>query len=195
MRRFVIGTMLAVTGILASTNAADACHRRRSCHGCHGGTVVYSSCSGAVARGCHGCHGGTVYYGNGGRTSYYPNQQVVPQGELVPAPSNKTGETQTNVGVIDFRAPADAQIWVDGQLVNRTGDAWRYTTPSLRNGQRQSYQVKASWNVDGRIVSQTRTVTVEPGGRMNVDFTASSSSSPRGERVTPPSINPKQSNP
>ena len=198
MKRYVICAMLAVSGVLASTNAADACHRRRSCHGCSGGTAYYGGCSGSVSRGCHGgCNGGAVYYGNGGRVSYYPNQQVVPQSELVPAPSNRSSvETQTNVGVINFRAPTDAQIWVDGQLVNRSGDAWRYTTPSLRTGQRQSYQVKGSWKVDGRTVNQTRTVTVQPGGQMTVDFTQpSSNTQPRNERINPPTINPKDSNP
>jgi uncharacterized protein (TIGR03000 family) len=175
MKRFAIWTFLAVTGILASTNAADASHgRRHGCHGCSGG--YYSGCSGTVysCSGSYGCSGASAayFYYSGSRYSYYPpSQQVVPQGERAPAPtvSNST-EVRSSVGTINFRAPAEARIWVDGNVVNRTGETWRYTTPALRNGQRQSYEVKASWTVDGKVVNQNRTVTVEPGGRMTVDF-------------------------
>lgn len=183
MRRFATWTVLSATAILWYSTDADAgIFRRRGggCHGCNGG---YSSCQGGCQGGCHGgvmrgCNGG-CHGCQGGRVSYY-----YPPAEQVPAPAKKPRngfeESSVTGGMIDFRAPADAQIWVDGQLVERQGEAWRFMIPEGRTG-RQSYEVKARWRDNGRDVNQTRNVSVDANGRMTVDFTRPAGNQPSSQ--------------
>jgi uncharacterized protein (TIGR03000 family) len=169
--------MLALVATMLSASSADAFGRRR-CNGCWGGGGCaggrflsrgchggYGCNGGAVYRsGCHGCNGGVsyssgrFYYGGSpygvARESYYP-----PEGQGV----------AKNTAVLTFRAPEGAKIWVDGRLSARSGDPWRWTSPALR--ERRSYQVQARWSDQGRVVTQTRTIQVEPGGNLTVDFT------------------------
>jgi len=64
----------------------------------------------------------------------------------------------------------DAQLWVEGQKMTSTGPSRRFVSPPLQPG-RYSYTLKARWTDDGKEFSQTRTVRVQPGDRITVDFT------------------------
>jgi uncharacterized protein (TIGR03000 family) len=186
--------LLAMAGVLLSTADADAFGRRRrgcngcngggcfsSCHGgggCHGGRVMYNGCHGGchggrvISSGCHGgCHGGTVYSGSGGvRYGSAPRESYYPQGgERLPQPRRDDfNENGSETGQILFRAPQGAQVWVDGQLVERRGDSWVWISPALTG--RRSFEVRARWNDNGRVVNRTRTVNIQSGGRTTLDF-------------------------
>jgi uncharacterized protein (TIGR03000 family) len=110
--------------------------------------------------------GGVTY--TQGRRSMYPSNI-----EPVPAPKSVSpDQSATTTGaVLDFVAPADAKIWVDGKLIERRGERYRYQSSPITTGQKQSFKVRAQWNDDGRVVSQDRTVTVGSGETMKVDFT------------------------
>lgn len=151
MGSFAKGCVLALAAVVLTASLADARLRRR---GRLRATVYYDA-------------QGMTYYENRGRTSLYPREQSA---EPVPAPNQVEGQVG-GAGTIDFRAPQDAQIWVNGRLVERTGDQYLYQYPPLRTGQRQNYEIRARWTENGRVVNQTRNVTVESGGRINVDFT------------------------
>jgi len=104
-----------------------------------------------------------------GRRSMYPSTI----GEPVPAPKSVAqDQSATTTGaVLDFVVPADAKIWVDGKQIERRGERYRYQSPPITTGQKQTIKVRAQWNDDGRVVSQDRTVTVGSGETMKVDFT------------------------
>jgi uncharacterized protein (TIGR03000 family) len=107
-------------------------------------------------------------YSTRGRRSMYPQTTAEP----VPAPRSVREQTTTTGGaVLDFVVPADAQIWVDGKLIERKGERYRYQSGPITAGQKQSFEVRAQWNDDGRVVTQTRTVSAGSGGNMKVDFT------------------------
>jgi uncharacterized protein (TIGR03000 family) len=190
MMRFSRWTILAMAVVLVSTSSADAFGRRgrRGCNGCNGGGchggVAYSGCHGGGGC-CHSSHG--TAYANG-RTVYYgrtysgmQRDSFYSQSEPVPPPVRSVSSDGVNYGTIDFRAPAGAQVWVDGQLVERRGDSWRWTSPALTG--RRNYEVKASWIEDGRTVNRNRSVSVDAGGRINFDFTR-----PQGSEFTPATI-------
>jgi uncharacterized protein (TIGR03000 family) len=179
-------------------------------HGCHGGGVIYRGGHGGCHGGHSGCHGGGVIY-SGGRVYSDGGAYYGEQSERVSPPRRdpsrqENGENGDQTSILNFRAPEGAQVWVDGQLIERSGADWRWTTPTLR--ERRSYEVRARWNDDGRVVNQTRTINVQPGGNMTVDFTrpevqqnvtpntppARPSTTPQGERqeTTPNAPRPDQ---
>lgn len=192
--RFWKWTTLATIALVLSTSTAEAFGRRgrRGCNGGNGCHSSYHGCSrGVVHSGCHGgCHGcsgsayrggrgyyaGGAYYGNGMsstapsvRYSGYGAEQVAPPKKAGGAQFQENGDLEGGA-VLNFRAPQGAQIWVDGQLVNRTGADWRWTSPALQEGQRRSVEVRARWMENGRETNQTRTINLQRGAT-TVDFT------------------------
>jgi uncharacterized protein (TIGR03000 family) len=86
---------------------------------------------------------------------------------------------------VELRLPVpDAQVWFDGTATTQTGIVRTFTTPSLTPGIRYSYQVRAKWTADGKEVEQTRSVKVEAGEPVVIDFTQPVSETlprPRGQ--------------
>jgi uncharacterized protein (TIGR03000 family) len=67
--------------------------------------------------------------------------------------------------------PADADVWVDGQLTGQN-DRWReFITPPLTPRGDYHYEIRARWREDDRLVEQTRGVAVHANGWASVDFT------------------------
>ncbi len=71
---------------------------------------------------------------------------------------------------VEVQLPADAELWFGSYRPNQTGDSRIFQSPTLIAGQAYSYQVRARWNQDGRLVDQTRTVQVRAGRVARVDF-------------------------
>jgi uncharacterized protein (TIGR03000 family) len=76
---------------------------------------------------------------------------------------------------LTVKAPADAQIWFNGERTAATGAVRRFNTPPLAAG-KYTYDVRARWTKDGHEVTQTREVEVTPGSSVEVDFPAPSKS-------------------
>jgi uncharacterized protein (TIGR03000 family) len=72
---------------------------------------------------------------------------------------------------IKFRLPADAKLYVDGQLTTLTGTERAFVTPPLTTG-KYFYDVKAELVVDGKPVVEEKRVIVEPGADLEESFTA-----------------------
>jgi len=68
--------------------------------------------------------------------------------------------------------PGDAEVYFDGSPTGQTGTERQFFTPPLEKGQNYSYQVRATWNVDGDDISRTRKVMVQAGADVRVDFTS-----------------------
>jgi uncharacterized protein (TIGR03000 family) len=73
--------------------------------------------------------------------------------------------------VVTIRVPApDAEVWFDGQRTQVEGTERVFESPALQPG-KYAYQIRAKWRQDGRDMEETRTVQVQPGERVTVDFT------------------------
>jgi uncharacterized protein (TIGR03000 family) len=78
-----------------------------------------------------------------------------------------------NAALVTVRVPtADAQVWFNNAATRRTGTERQFVSPQLAAGPNYSYEVRALWRANGRTVEQTRTVRVNPGQAVTVDFTA-----------------------
>jgi uncharacterized protein (TIGR03000 family) len=71
---------------------------------------------------------------------------------------------------VEVRAPAEAEIWFEGQKTSQCGTDRMFSSPTLESGQEYFYDVRACWSADGKAVDQTRKVRVRAGERVRVDF-------------------------
>ncbi len=74
---------------------------------------------------------------------------------------------------ITVTAPLGARVWFDGTPATSKELVRQFVSPPLKPGHRYTYDIKASWNDNGREVTQTQKVTVTAGARVQVDFPAS----------------------
>jgi uncharacterized protein (TIGR03000 family) len=144
-------------------------------HGGHGGH------GGASWGGHHGGGGGgyhhRYFYGYGGyspyyydsyssgydrpyRYSYYPSSDVI------------ADDTTAHVTVT---VPADAELWFNGTRMKTMGPSRRFETPSLSSG-RFTYEARAQWTENGRVVTQTQEFSVSQGAQVKVTFPLASGS-------------------
>jgi uncharacterized protein (TIGR03000 family) len=80
-------------------------------------------------------------------------------GEVTPAPAE-----------IDLQAPADAQVWFDGEKTTQTGALRQFVSPPLTPGRPHTYEVRAAWKEGGREVTESRRLSVRAGERSSVSF-------------------------
>jgi len=130
----------------------------------------------AYTGGSYAAYGTPAY--TGGAALYSPSSYAtMPQNYVsfyppnFPQGSPMVGATTSNdQALIEVRCPADAQISFDGEETRQRGSDRLFTSPSLEPGKRYHYDVKARWNQDGRTEEKTRTVHIEAGRRVTVDF-------------------------
>jgi uncharacterized protein (TIGR03000 family) len=91
---------------------------------------------------------------------YYPPDTV--------NPASTTSSTTATVQLI-LPSPT-AEVWFGDYKSNQVGTTRQFATPPLAPGQTYTYEVRATWMVDGQPVTQTRTVRVEAGKTTTVDF-------------------------
>ena len=98
-----------------------------------------------------------------------PEEPKPPQlARLEPSPAPEGADRAS----IEIRVPADAALWFDGYKSNQVGPVRKFSTPPLKRGQNYAYDIRARWTVNGAPVEQTRTVVVQPGERVRVEFPA-----------------------
>jgi uncharacterized protein (TIGR03000 family) len=168
--------------------------------GGHGGGGTHGGFHGCGHDGFHGCgHGGfchgTFFFGGypyfygywgldypgyycgyaappyvGIAPPYLAERQPVYSAEPGPQPASSPDQADPRVIARIALPKPDAQLWVEGKQMTSTGTARRFVSPPLQPGT-YSYTLKARWTEDGREIGQTRTVRVQPGDRITVDFT------------------------
>ena len=73
--------------------------------------------------------------------------------------------------------PADAKLYVDGQLTRTMDKAVRtFLTPDLEEGQEYRYVMKAEVVRDGMLQSETKTIIVKAGAEISEAFDSLNSS-------------------
>ncbi len=133
------------------------------CYGCYGG--CYSSC--CCCGGCYGCYG---CYGCCGGVVVQP----VYAAPVAPAPAPaadkpKTGALPTQATVV-VKLPADARLYVDGELASLTSDTRTFTTPQIQRDRDYFYTIRAETTRDGQTVARSERITVRAGLMSRVDF-------------------------
>ena len=73
---------------------------------------------------------------------------------------------------ITVLAPADAEVFFDGEPTVQKGAERHFVSPPLPFGEKYHYDVLARWKEGDRTVEQTRRVVVTGGAAVRVDFLA-----------------------
>jgi uncharacterized protein (TIGR03000 family) len=72
---------------------------------------------------------------------------------------------------VSITLPADAKLYVDGQLTRTVDKSFRtFMTPDLEEGQEYRYVMKAEVIRDGVAQSETKTVIVKAGAVISEEF-------------------------
>src|SRR4029079_2022753 len=95
-------------------------------------------------------------------------------GAVAPAPAPggpPRGDASNGAAHIYVSLPADAKLYVDGQLTKTMDKANRsFQTPELDRGVEYRYVMKAEGVRDGQVQSETKTVLVRSGAVVYEDF-------------------------
>ena len=145
--------------------------------------------TGASSHRASGYRGSSFYSGTAYSSGFFYGGYYSPAPALSPsrsyyyAPRNPTsngaGEEQeaTNGSPaparIELRLPADAELWFEGDPTSQAGGVRNFVSPRLEPGRSYTYSIRAHWtSVAGQDVEVTRTVKVQAGRRIVVDFLA-----------------------
>jgi uncharacterized protein (TIGR03000 family) len=151
------------------------CYGYYTCYGCYGG--------GCYGYNCHGCYGGTGFwngcqgcYGFNGFSGYAPAfatpAPAMPAAPadatpVDPTPMKKTSATRARLVV---QVPADAKLYIDGNLMKTTSGTRTFNTPLLQPGQAYFYDIRAEVVRDGETKTETRRVIIRPGELASASF-------------------------
>ena len=128
------------------------------------------------------------YYDNSYYDNYYtppvvdysaPSYYVTPSAsttvvvpDMPPSTDDYAPASADDRAHVEVMVPSpDAQVLFDGHQTRQTGTDRQFVSPPLTPGQTYHYTVEARWDEGGRMVDQTRTVTVTAGQAATVDFT------------------------
>jgi uncharacterized protein (TIGR03000 family) len=182
-----------------STYAGNFCHGCYGvCSGCYGAYTSWSyghystfsvyapavTCWGTFGcTGCYGCYGGWSCYGaalpHHGYWHEYPPGEIVPQRkgtekiEETPPPKEQKKEKKTEEEAraqVTIDVPADAKVYVDGQLMKSTSAKRAFRTPVLVPGQTYFYDVRVEIVRDGRTIVENQRVILNPGQAVTASF-------------------------
>jgi uncharacterized protein (TIGR03000 family) len=102
---------------------------------------------------------------------YYSPDDVAPSGYYSPGAAAPAPAFPNDVATIYVHVPASAELWFDGSPTKQTGDQREFQSPPLERGQNYTYELRARWTDNGRVVDETRKVPVHANGSLSVDFT------------------------
>jgi uncharacterized protein (TIGR03000 family) len=75
-----------------------------------------------------------------------------------------------NVGRLVVSVPAEAQLFIDGQLMKTTSERRVFRTPTLEPGARYYYDLRAEIVIGGKTESETVRVIVQGGNEAEATF-------------------------
>jgi uncharacterized protein (TIGR03000 family) len=119
---------------------------------------------------------------SGGGESYAPAAQGLLT-ELPDEPGAKKAAGPARSGPADITVvlPAAATLWAQGKKMPGSGPSRAFSTPTLDAGRRYSYDFRATWPDNDRLVTQSQTVTVTAGARVTVRFPVDRPEAPVGK--------------
>jgi uncharacterized protein (TIGR03000 family) len=83
---------------------------------------------------------------------------------------NTAREPADTTAHVTVKVPASAELWFNGSKMKSTGAVRKFQTPPLSSGPQYRYTVRARWQENGQVVTQTRQIRVSPGAHLEVDF-------------------------
>jgi uncharacterized protein (TIGR03000 family) len=124
--------------------------------------------------GCGEVSGGGVQYGEPSivpdATPQNPTPAVPPApGQDLPTPEKQTSLT-VDSALLTVNLPRDAKVLVNGIPTRSTGDMRRYVSRNLNPGFNYTYEVTAEAMVNGKPVTQTKTVHLRAGDQVQLAF-------------------------
>ena len=96
-------------------------------------------------------------------TSYY-YAALGDRAAPVPPPS------ETGTAAITVLVPADAEIWFEGEKTSQTGNIRTFESTPVPPGRTFTYDIRARWREDGKVVDLTRSVKFQAGQKVQLDF-------------------------
>jgi uncharacterized protein (TIGR03000 family) len=76
-----------------------------------------------------------------------------------------------NVANLQILVPENAQLWIEGVREDPSGTVRQFYSPPLHPGQTYTYHIRARWmDASGKTVDRTKSVDVQAGSRIGVDF-------------------------
>jgi uncharacterized protein (TIGR03000 family) len=133
--------------------------------GAYGLSYPYSSGTGAYVD--------SAYYADGSAARAYGS--YLEQGNLSSSyyprfNSSSIPEPADDRAHVTIQSPTDAQVTVQGTILNATGAVRSFDSPPLVPGKRYTYDVEARWREDGKEVSQALSVDVSARSRTELIF-------------------------
>jgi uncharacterized protein (TIGR03000 family) len=125
-----------------------------------------------ISGGC-GCDGGVVPGPAPMMNQPTPAAPVMPgPAPAAPAipPKPTTGISRTDAGTLTIWVPEGAKVYVNGQLTKSTGNYRQFISYGLKPGFNYNYEVRAELVLDGRVVEQSRSITLTAGSREGLAF-------------------------
>jgi uncharacterized protein (TIGR03000 family) len=122
---------------------------------------------------------GPLYYGPDFHPNYAPSAETglgtpmtPPQVRIDRSGEYEVAKAKPNASParLSVELPVDAKLYVDGVLTKGEGTTRNFHTPDLPGGQTFYYDLKAELVVDGRTVSETKTVLVKAGDAISESF-------------------------
>jgi len=132
----------------------------------------------------YGSYYSSPHYGDYGQSTWSSPQYYATPSYSVPydqgTPSYSSGYTpgaaaaSNTTAHVTVRAPANARVWIGGWETPNTGAVREFDSPPLTPGKQYTYEVKAQWDQNGRMMNQTQQVDVSAGSRSEAVFPVAS---------------------
>jgi uncharacterized protein (TIGR03000 family) len=106
-----------------------------------------------------------------------PDAPAVPMNPAPGAPpENMTGLRAD--GVLAVRVPENAKIFVNGRATSSVGSERQYVSRNLESGFDYTYEVRAEMTRDGKVFTQTKTVSIRAGETSELAFNVPTGQNP-----------------
>ena len=87
-----------------------------------------------------------------------------------PAAGAPAASLDSDTGGLTVSVPANAKVFVNGNATTSTGSLREYVSRGLETGYEYNYEVRAEVMVNGKLVSDTKTVSLQAGRMQNLAF-------------------------
>jgi uncharacterized protein (TIGR03000 family) len=106
-------------------------------------------------------------------TGYYygPTYSFTPPADYSYGAYSPSAPARDNTAHIRLIVPAGAKVWFGQSATQQTGAVRWFESPQLTPGKQYTYDVKVTWNENGKEMTRTRQVDVSANSNTTVDLT------------------------